>query len=206
MFDWILQIIQNLGYLGLAFLMLIENVFPPIPSEFVMPLAGFLAAQGKFSLWGLIIAGSAGSLAGAIFWFYIGKAVGRDRLMRFSSRYGRWIAISPSDIERAENWFDRHGKAAVFIGRLIPGVRSFISVPAGVANMSLPVFILYSTLGTIIWTGLLTYAGYLLESQYEKVEHWLNPVSWGVMGLIVAWYIYGVITFGSRRESSRDSE
>jgi len=206
MFDWILQIIQSLGYFGLALLMLIENVFPPIPSELVMPLAGFLAAQGKFSLWALILAGSIGSLAGALFWFYIGKAVGRDRLMRFSSQYGRWIAISPSDIERAENWFDRHGKTAVFIGRLIPGVRSFISVPAGIANMNLPVFLLYSTLGTIIWTGLLTVAGFLLESQYEKVEHWLNPVSWVVMGLIVAWYIYGVITFDSRRESSGDSE
>ena len=206
MFDWILQIIQSLGYFGLALLMLIENVFPPIPSELVMPLAGFLAAQGKFSLWTLILAGSAGSLAGALFWFYIGKAVGRDRLIRFSSRYGRWIAISPSDIERAENWFDRHGKMAVFIGRLIPGVRSFISVPAGIANMNLPVFLLYSTLGTIIWTGLLTVAGFLLESQYENVEHWLNPVSWVVMGLIVAWYIYGVITFDSRRESSRAGE
>ena len=95
---------------------------------------------------------------------------------------------------------------AVFIGRLIPGVRSFISVPAGIANMNLPVFLLYSTLGTIIWTGLLTVAGFLLESQYENVEHWLNPVSWVVMGLIVAWYIYGVITFDSRRESSRAGE
>ena len=90
----------------------------------------------------------------------------------------------------------------MFIGRLIPGVRSFISVPAGIANMNVPVFILYSTLGTIIWTGLLTYAGYLLQSQYEKVEDWLNPISWAVMGIVLAWYIYGVVTFDRRQNRS----
>lgn len=203
MFDWIIHIIESLGYLGLAFLMLIENVFPPIPSELVMPLAGFLSAQGKLSLWGVVLAGSLGSLLGAIFWFYIGKTVGRDRLMAFSSRYGRWVAIAPSDIERAEDWFDRHGKAAVFIGRLIPGVRSLISVPAGMANMNFFGFVFYSALGTVLWTGFLTGAGFILKSQYQKVEAWLNPVSWVVIIVLLAWYVYGVVTFNKRQETSK---
>ena len=205
MFDWILQIIENLGYFGLALLMLLENVFPPIPSEIVMPLAGFLAAQGKFSLWAVIVAGSIGSLAGAVFWFYIGQIVGRDRLMDFSSKHGRWIALAPSDIERAEDWFHRRGKAAVFIGRLIPGVRSLISVPAGIANMNVAVFILYSALGTLLWTAFLTGAGYILKSQYERVEAWLNPVSWAVMAGLLLWYIYGVVTFDKRHSGAKDN-
>ena len=198
MFDWILQIIETLGYFGLALLMLIENVFPPIPSEIVMPLAGFLAAQGKFSIIAVILAGSIGSLAGAVFWFFVGKSMGRERLLRFSGRYGRWIALAPADIKRAEDWFNRHGKAAVFIGRLIPGVRSLISVPAGIAKMNFTVFLLYSALGTVLWTGLLTGAGYILKSQYQKVENWINPVSWAVITLLFVWYIYGVITFDKR--------
>ncbi|CAM3757318.1 DedA family protein [Litorimonas haliclonae] len=204
MFDWILQIIQNLGYFGLAFLMLLENVFPPIPSELVMPLAGFLAAQGKFSVWAVIFAGSAGSLAGAVFWFYIGQVLGRDRLIAFSTKHGRWIALAPSDIERAENWFHRHGKGAVFIGRLIPGVRSLISVPAGIAKMNFTIFLLYSAIGTLLWTAILTGAGYILKSQYEKVEAWLNPISWLVIGAFIAWYIYGVMTFDKRHNNSME--
>lgn len=203
MFDWILQIIENLGYFGLAFLMLIENVFPPIPSEIVMPLAGFLAAQGTFSVWLVILAGSIGSLAGALFWFWVGQRVGRDKLMAFAERHGRWIAMAPSDIERAEDWFHRHGKAAVFIGRLIPGVRSLISVPAGIANMSFPVFIIYSAIGTLLWTAFLTGAGFVLKSQYERVEAWLNPVSWAVLIGLFAWYIYGVVTFDKRQTDEK---
>ncbi|WP_416878421.1 DedA family protein [Litorimonas sp.] len=204
MFDWILQIIETLGYFGLALLMLIENVFPPIPSEIVMPLAGFLAAQGKFSIIAVILAGSIGSLAGAVFWFFVGKSMGRERLIHFSTHYGRWIALAPSDIERAEGWFQRHGKAAVFIGRLIPGVRSLISVPAGIANMNFIVFLLYSAFGTLLWTGLLAGAGFVLKSQYQKVENWLNPVSWGVVLFLFVWYIYGVITFDKRHFNNRE--
>lgn len=204
MFDWILRIIENLGYFGLAFLMLIENVFPPIPSEIVMPLAGFLAARGTFSVWLVILAGSAGSLAGALFWFWVGQRVGRDKLMAFAESHGRWIAMAPSDIKRAEDWFHRHGKSAVFIGRLIPGVRSLISVPAGLANMNFVVFLLYSALGTVLWTGLLAVAGFVLKSQYQKVENWLNPVSWGVVLFLFVWYIYGVLTFDKRHLNDRE--
>lgn len=195
MFDSIIQFLNGAGYLGIATLMFLENLFPPIPSEVIMPLAGFGAGQGRLSLWGVIVAGTAGSVAGALFWYYVGKWIGADRLRRWAARHGRWLTLKPSDLDRVDRWFDQHSGKAVFLGRLIPAIRTLISVPAGVFGMGLPRFLLFSTLGTALWTALLAVAGYLLQGQHDKVAAWLNPVSNIVLVLIVVGYLYRVLTW-----------
>ncbi|MDT0681358.1 DedA family protein [Roseicyclus sp. F158] len=203
MFDWISSIINAVGSFGVAVLMFVENVFPPIPSELVMPLAGFNAARGDMSIVAVIIMGSLGSLAGAWLWYWIGQKIGMDRLKSLTRKHGRWLTISPDELDQANDWFARHGGEAVLIGRLIPTVRTFISVPAGVSGMPLPRFLAYSAVGTVAWTSLLAVAGYMLETQYERVSAWLNPVSTGVVVIIVAIYLYRVATYRRRVPLSR---
>jgi membrane protein DedA with SNARE-associated domain len=197
MFDWI-AVFQKMGTVGVALLMFVENVFPPIPSELIMPLAGFSAARGERDLVIVIIAGSLGSLLGALLWYYIGKWVGAERLKRWATKHGRWLTVSPGEIDRSCAWFKRHGGKAVFIGRLIPAVRTLISIPAGIAGMPLALFLLYSAAGTVLWTALLASAGYYLESQYDKVAFWVSPVSNIVIGLILLCYLYRVVRFRQR--------
>ncbi|SHJ00893.1 DedA family protein [Wenxinia saemankumensis] len=204
MFDWITGWIDSMGAFGVGLLMFLENVFPPIPSELVMPLAGFNAARGDMSLILVILAGSIGSLAGAALWYWIGAKFGMDRLRRLSERHGRWVGISPEELEKAQGWFDRHGGIAVLIGRLIPTVRTLISVPAGINGMGLPKFLGYSAVGTVAWTALLAGLGYWLESGYEAVEAWLNPISTAIVVGIVALYLWRVVTYDRRRAKRGD--
>jgi len=192
------DLIQQGGYLGIAVLMLAENLFPPIPSELIMPLAGFAAARGELNVVLVILFGALGSLLGVLFWYYIGKWVGGARVRRWAQRHGRWLTIAPQDVDRAEAWFRRHGGKAVFLGRLIPAIRTLISIPAGIAGMTLGPFLLFSALGTTIWTTILTMLGYLLESEYSKVADYVDPISHGVVGLLVILYLYRVITHRRR--------
>ncbi|HBS78220.1 MULTISPECIES: DedA family protein [Stutzerimonas stutzeri subgroup] len=193
MFDKIVEIVSAFGYIGVFLLMLLENIFPPIPSELIMPLAGFVAARGDLNFIAVILVGTAGSVVGALPWYYAGAKLGQARMKRFAERWGHWLTLSPEDVDKASEWFDRHGKGAVFFGRLIPAVRTLISVPAGIAGMSMTKFLIYSTLGSLIWTALLALAGYLLESQYEKVSEYMNPISTGVVVLMVLYYLYRLI-------------
>lgn len=195
MFDWITGLLDRTSYVGVFLLTLLENVFPPIPSELIMPLAGFTAAKGQVSLPLVVLAGTLGSLVGTLAWYYLGRRLGKDRLRTFAARHGRWLTLSPHNLDRAEIWFERHGAKAVFIGRLVPGVRTLVSVPAGLVGMALPSFLAWTALGTVAWTTLLAGAGYLLESQYGRVADWVNPASNVVLGVIAAGYIYRVATF-----------
>ena len=198
MFDWITQLVQQTGYLGIAILMLAENVFPPIPSELIMPLAGFSALRGDLNIFLVILAGTVGSLLGALFWYYLGRWLGLDRLKNWAGRHGRWLTIAPGEVDQAKDWFDRHAGRAVFFGRLVPAVRTLVSVPAGIAPMPLPAFLAYSTIGTGLWTAFLAGAGYLLGTQYELVQGWVNPISNVVVVALVLIYLYRVVTFGRR--------
>ena len=201
MFDWITGFVDQTGYIGITLLMLAENVFPPIPSELIMPMGGFIAARGELSVVGVVIAGVIGSLLGALLWYYIGRWVGLERLKRWACKHGRWLTIAPEEVDRVAAWFDRHGGKAVLFGRLIPAVRTLISVPAGVAGMSLPKFLMYSAIGTALWTAVLTAAGYLLADQYHKVGEYIDPVSNVILSLIVLGYLWRVATF--RRRAAR---
>ena len=198
MFTWITDFVTQAGYLGVALLMFAENIFPPIPSELIMPLAGFSAARGDLNLFGVLLAGTIGSLLGALPWYYAGYFLREERLKRLAQRHGRWITMTSKDVVTASAWFHRYGASAVFFGRLIPTVRTLISVPAGIARMSLIVFLAWSTLGTLIWTTFLTFAGYLLESQYERVAQWMDPVTKIVVAILVFTYLYRVVTYGRR--------
>jgi membrane protein DedA with SNARE-associated domain len=193
MATWVMSIISSTGYFGILLLMVVENVFPPIPSEVIMPLAGYMAAQGKLSLFGIIVAGMAGSVIGALPLYYMGRKFGEDRLKEFADNHGRWLTLSRKDIERAKRWFDRHGRAAMFFCRLIPGVRSLISVPAGIARMKILPFLAYTATGTGMWAALLAYLGYFLGTEYTQVREYLDPVSWIVFGAVGVLYLVRVI-------------
>lgn len=185
MFEAITGIVGRLGVVGVGLLALLENVFPPIPSELVMPLAGFVSTRGEMSLVGAIVAGTLGALLGALGWYEVGRRVGRARLERWIDRHGRWLALECEDVQRASDWFERHGAAAVFFGRLIPGVRTFISVPAGFAGMPRAPFLLYTAIGTVGWTAALVMAGRLLGANYRRVEQFVEPATWAVVAAIV---------------------
>lgn len=195
MFDWVLTVIESWGYPGIFLLMLGENVFPPIPSEVIMPLAGYLCGTGALSLVPAVLAGTAGSVAGTSLWYLLGRRIGAAALKRWAARHGRLMTVSPSDIDAAQGWFDRHGGKAVLLGRMIPTIRTLISVPAGIARMSWGRFLVLTTLGSLAWTGLLTGAGYLLESQYDRVGDLVDPVSKLVVVVVVAVYLYRVVTW-----------
>lgn len=194
MATWVTEILSSAGYYGILLLMFIENVFPPIPSEVIMPLAGYMATQGKLSLPGVILAGMIGSVLGALPLYCAGRKLGEDRLKEFADRHGRWLTLSRTDIEGAKRWFDKHGNAAILFCRLIPGVRSLISIPAGIAGMNMVPFIAYTAVGTGIWAALLACLGYWLGSNFTKVDEYLDPVSWIVFGAIVIIYAVRVIT------------
>ena len=201
MFDWIVAVLDRGGYPGIALLMFLENVFPPIPSELIMPLVGFTAARGEFSLPLAVLSGTLGSLAGALLWYWIGLRFGRARIERLAERHGRWLTLTPADIERASAWFARYGGTAVLIGRLVPTIRTLISVPAGLHRMPAGLFLIYSGIGTLGWTGLLTAAGYVLEARYQDVSAYLNPVSTVVVVALLLWYFWRVATFKPEPQS-----
>lgn len=175
--EWIPKIMNQLGYGGIALLMFLENLFPPIPSELIMPFAGFTVAQGKMELIPAIFAGVLGTILGAFPWYYLGRVVREERLEYLADHYGKWMGLSSQDIRKANRWFSRHGGKAVFVCRLVPGVRTLISLPAGINAMPLLPFTIYSTIGTTLWVGLLAIAGYQLGDHYQIVEQYLDPVS-----------------------------
>ncbi|WP_250121531.1 DedA family protein [Chroococcidiopsis sp. CCMEE 29] len=199
MLEWITNTMNSLGYLGIGMLMFLENLFPPIPSELIMPLAGFTVAQGKMEFVPVIAAGVIGTMLGALPWYYAGKVLGEQRLTSLADQYGRWLSISSKDIKKARSWFDKHGGKAVFFCRLVPGVRTLISLPAGISEMHLVPFLLYSTLGTLLWVSLLTYAGYGLGSNYHLVEEYIGPISKIVLASLLFGFIIWVVRKNMRR-------
>ena len=201
MFDFITEFMQSGGYLAVFALMALENIFPPIPSELIMPFAGFVAARGDLNVIGVLVAGTAGSVAGALPWYYAGKVYGKERLEAFADKHARWMTVTHGDIEHAMESFEKHGRKVVLLGRLIPAIRTLISVPAGLAKMPMGQFLLYSTVGSLVWTGVLTGAGYLLESQYERVAEYVDPVSKAILIGLVGWYLYRLATFKKRAKA-----
>lgn len=177
MADWVSNIVSSLGYFGIGLLMFLENLFPPIPSEVIMPLAGFAVAQNKLEFIPAIAAGLIGTVLGALPWYYAGAVSGERRLRRLIDKRGHWLGIATDDLERSQGWFRRYGNRTVFFGRFIPAIRTLISLPAGLNNMAMIPFLIYSSLGTLIWVSLLTAAGYVLGDNYQLVAEYLKPIS-----------------------------
>lgn len=181
---WVTEIVGKLGYVGVALLMFLENVFPPLPSELIMPLAGFAAGRGEMTLWGVIVAGCVGAVLGQFPLYYAGRALGEKRLHALAERHGKWVAVRGRDIDRASGWLRKRGPAAVLLCRLVPGVRSLISIPAGVSRLNLLTFTVYSTIGIAAWGALLATLGYMLGENYELVEEYVGPIGTGVFVLL----------------------
>ncbi len=173
---WAQDIIRAMGYVGLGLVMFLENIFPPIPSEAVLPMAGWLAFEheGGFTLWGVTLVGALGSVAGAFVFYGVGHWFGEERVRELLRRYGKWLMLSESDFDTALDWFARYGELVIFFGRMVPIVRSLISVPAGIATMNLPRFSFYTALGTALWSFLLAFAGYLLGQNWPLVMEWVS--------------------------------
>ncbi|MBT0993289.1 DedA family protein [Cellulomonas sp. DKR-3] len=187
---WVVSVIESLGPLGVGLLVGLENLFPPLPSEVVLPVAGYVASQGGMSLVWAVVAATLGSLVGAWALYGIGAAVGRARLRRWLEKVP---LVEVADLDRAEDWFGRHGGTAVLVGRCVPVVRSLISVPAGVERMPLGRFSLYTTLGSLVWNGGLVVAGYALGERWEDIgrySDWLNLVVYVILAWLVGRFVW----------------
>jgi membrane protein DedA with SNARE-associated domain len=204
MSDWVIRLIESAGYVGVFLLMMLETVFPPVPSEVVMPVAGVIAAHGDMTLAGVILSGTAGAMAGNLLWYLVARWVGIRRFHRFIDRHGRWLTMDWYDVERVQQLFGRFGAVVVAIGRLIPTIRSVVSIPAGLVHMQLVKFLFWSTLGTAAWSGLLAAAGYLLGQQFSRIEDVLGPVSSAIVIGIVIFYVYRQITWSKRQLKRAD--
>jgi membrane protein DedA with SNARE-associated domain len=190
---WITWLVHSGGYAGVAILTVVENLFPPIPSELILPVAGYLVSQGELEFVWVVVASTVGSLAGALILYGVGYKFGEARLRGFVRRHGRWLALDESDLDRARDWFGRHGAEAVFICRLIPTARSIISIPAGLERMPLVPFILYTTLGSGLWNAALVAAGWLLGDRWGQIEAYLNVLEWLALGVLlaaIAWFLW----------------
>jgi membrane protein DedA with SNARE-associated domain len=202
--EWVTNTMASMGYFGIGLLMFLENLFPPIPSELIMPLAGFTARKGDLDFGLVVVAGVVGTMVGALPWYYAGLLVGEPRLRTWADRYGKWLALSGKDIDKANSWFNKHGAKAVFIGRLVPGIRTVISLPAGINAMPIALFLLYSTIGTTLWIMLLAGLGYQLGENFTLVDQYLSPVSKIVaLTLIVAFAVWVILRVRQRQSNRR---
>jgi membrane protein DedA with SNARE-associated domain len=196
--DWTISLIEQTGYVGIFLLMFLETIFPPIPSEVIMPIAGVQAAQGQLSLWAVIASGTAGAMLGNLFWYALARVIGLRRFKPFIERHGRWLTMDWDDVEKSERLFGRFGASIVSLGRLLPTIRSVISIPAGLLNMRLRSFLIWSTLGTAVWTAVLATAGWGLGKAFHDIEKVLGPLSTAVIVLILVAYVWRQLTWRKR--------
>jgi membrane protein DedA with SNARE-associated domain len=196
--NWVIELIDRGGYAAVFALMLLETVFPPIPSEVILPVAGMRAADGPLGLGGVVAAASAGAMTGNFIWYLVARAIGLDRFRHFIERYGRWLSLDWYDIEKVQRLFGRFGAGIVFIGRMLPTVRTFVSVPAGLVDMNLARFLIWSTVGTAIWSGALAGLGYLLQREFSVVEKVAGPVTSVIVIAIALWYVWRQFTWHRR--------
>jgi len=171
---WVEQIISSMGYVGLYLVMFLENVFPPIPSEVVLPLAGSLTLTGRFSIFWITIIGMLGSLTGAFLFYGLGKWLGEPRVRILMEKYGRYALLSTNDLDRSLEWFDKYDDWVIFFSRMVPIVRSLISIPAGIAAMDITKFSFFTILGTALWSLLLAFGGRLLGEQWPLIAEFIN--------------------------------
>lgn len=201
---WAADVMTNLGGPGVGAIVALENLFPPIPSEVVLPLAGFLTGQGNLSVVAVILWATAGSVIGAVVLYGLGAVLGRDRLRRIADRVP---LVSVHDLDRAEQWFARRSGRAVFVGRMVPVVRSFVSVPAGVERMPLPKFVAYTTAGSALWNALFVLLGYALGSRWQSVGTYSTYLNNAIIALVVVGVVVVVVRRirAGRQQTREDS-
>ena len=197
---WVQDVIESLGYLGVALLVIAENLFPPIPSEIVLPFAGFVARRGDGSVVVMVLAATVGSVVGALILYAIAAAIGPERIHSFVVRFGKWFGVKESDMVRAEEWFDRRSNAAVLVGRCVPLVRSLVSIPAGFRRMNFARFALLTAIGSAVWNIALIGAGAALGDQWDRVGDYVGIFQWVVIAaLVVAVARFSLLKLRARR-------
>ena len=184
-----------IAYLTIGFAMFLENIIPPIPSEIIMPLGGFFVYQQKLNFYILVFSGLFGTVVGSMPWYYLGKLVNEKKLSNFLDKRGKYIGITSNDLAKSKSWFDKYGVSLVFWGRLVPGIRTLISVPAGMELMPLRKFLIWTTLGSLIWNVILSYAGFVFGENYQIIETYLDQIKYIVKPILVLIFIYFFIKF-----------
>jgi membrane protein DedA with SNARE-associated domain len=185
MLIWIRHLVNSLSYFGVAILMAVENIVLPIPSELIMPFAGFKTVRGPMTLLGVIVAGTVGSVLGGLPLYYAGYALGEDRPREWIQRYGKWVLLRGKDLDRASARFSGNSFMGVALGQLVPGVRGLISIPAGVSGMNVWLFLLANLIGTLLWCTVLAVAGRLLGRNFTEIHTFLGPLGWAILGILV---------------------
>jgi membrane protein DedA with SNARE-associated domain len=198
MTQFVLSLIAAGGYWGIALLMCLENVVPPIPSELIMGLGGIAVAHGRMHFWPLLIAGTIGSTAGNYFWYALGRFVGYRRLEPIVARWSRWLTLEWHDVERLHAFFQRHGGWVVFVFRFMPTFRTMVSLPAGMLHMGTPRFLIGTFAGAAIWNAVLIGAGYFLGTRFRELETWVGPAAVAIVAAIILWYVWRVISWKPR--------
>ena len=179
-----------IAYLTICLAMFLENIIPPIPSEIIMPLGGYFVYQQKLNFYILVFWGLFGTILGALPWYYLGRIVNQKKLSNFLDKKGKYLGISSNDLIKSQKWFEKYGVSLVFWGRLVPGIRTLISVPAGIELMPLGKFLIWTTFGSLIWVALLTYAGYLFGENYQIIETYLDQIKYVVKPILILIFSY----------------
>ncbi|GAA1748675.1 DedA family protein [Rothia terrae] len=200
--NWIISLMETLGAPGVGIAIFLENVFPPIPSEVVLPLAGFTASVGTINVWAAFIWATVGSVAGAYVLYYIGAAIGAQRLRRVAE--WMWL-VEPEDVDKSLAWFDKYGQWSIFFGRLLPGVRSLISIPAGIDRMNLVTFGLFSLAGSALWNAVLIYLGFVLGENWEQVGVVIDEYSL-IVKIVLGLAVAALLFFLIRRQRKRKKQ
>ena len=184
---------STIAYLTICLAMFLENIVPPIPSEIIMPLGGFFVYQQKLNFYILVFWGLLGTILGSLPWYYLGRLVNEKRLSNFLDKKGKYLGISSNDLIKSKRWFEKYGVSLVFWGRLVPGIRTLISVPAGIELMPLRKFLIWTTFGSLIWVALLSYAGFLFAENYPIIETYLNQIKFFVKPILILIFLYFLI-------------
>ena len=184
---------STIAYLTICLAMFLENVIPPIPSEIIMPLGGFFVYQQKLNFYILVFWGLFGTILGSLPWYYLGRLVNEKKLSNFLDKRGKYLGISSDDLAKSKKWFDKYGVSLVFWGRLIPGIRTLISVPAGIELMPFSKFLIWTTMGSLIWVSLLTYTGYLFGENYSIIETYLDQIKYVVKPILIIIFLYFLV-------------
>ena len=186
---------STIAYLTICLAMFLENIVPPIPSEIIMPLGGFFVFKQKLNFYILVFWGLFGTILGSLPWYYLGRLVNEKKLSKFLDKRGKYLGITSNDLDKSKRWFDKYGVSLVFWGRLVPGIRTLISVPAGMELMPLRKFLIWTTLGSLIWIALLTYFGYVFGENYQIIESYLDQIKYIVKPILILIFLYFLIKF-----------
>lgn len=199
--SWITSIMEQFGYLGIALLILLENVFPPIPSEVILTFGGFMTTKSELTIVGVVIASTIGSVFGAVILYWIGRILNVDRLERIIEKWGKYLRLTKEDVRKADAWFDKYGPWTVFFCRFIPLIRSLISIPAGMSGMNQWLFLLLTTLGTLIWNLILVIVGAKVGDNWHQIVNYMDVYS-NFMYAIIAIGIIGFIIWFVKRKKA----